>query len=212
MRAGLNPMLRFRTTPDELRRLDLSHPTAAGSNLIYCHEGTIVTGATKVFRTGDRNFRYEGSAMTYYYFHGTPENKARDRAENVVSLWGDYRFCEANLMRNEHQFTTFRQKYPAFTAAMTNSFLARSGKSREIEAPFFMMRLNDLVPDYGLYVPFDASASVRSDMKKCNFEDVNRANQSTQLLLRVSMAIDQEIFRDEAEFTIDMIKLGDLSG
>ena len=200
-------MLRFRTLPEELAELDLGDPIAAGSNTIYLHNGTLVTGATKVFRTGDRSFAYEGCGMTYYYFHGSAENKLRDTAENVVTIWGDYRMCEANLLNNDHKFEAFRRKYPVFTASIMNSLLARAGRHEEIEAPFYMMQMYEGIPDYALYVPFDPNVSMRNDIAVCNFEDVNSAHEATQLLLRVSMAIDKEIFADETRFFLDTLQL-----
>ena len=70
-----------------------------------------------------------------------------------------------------------------------------------------MMQMYKGIPDYALYVPFDPNVSVRNDIAVCNFEDVNRAHEATQLLLRVSMAIDKEIFADEALFLVDMLQL-----
>lgn len=207
MKTGLNPMLRFRTRHEELAELDLGAPLAAGSNTIYIHDGTLVTGATKVFRTCDRSFAYEGCGMTYYYFHGLPENKQRDSADNIATLWGDYRMCEANLLNHDRRFESFRRKYPVFTTSIMNSLLARAGRHEDIEAPFYMMQMHEGVPDYALYVPFDPNVSVRNDIEVCNFDDVSCAHDATQLLLRVSMAIDKEIFTDEARFIVDILQL-----
>ena len=111
-------------------------------------------------------------------------------------------------MDDERKFEAFRQKYPTFTSSLMNTFLARAGKSDDVDAPYFMSRMSEEAPDYALYVPFDSRVSVRDDMQKCNFQDVNSAHLATQLLLQISMQIDKEIFANEAEFTIDMLELG----
>ncbi len=200
-------MLRFRTRPKELAELNLGAPLAAGSNAIYIHDGTLVTGATKVFKTGDSSFDYEGCGMTYYYSHGTRENKQRDSADYIITLWGDYRMCEANILNHDRKFESFRNKYPIFTASIINSLLARTGRHEDIETPFYMMQMHEGVPDYALHVPFDPNVSVSNDIAVCNFDDVNCAHDATQLLLRVSMVIDKEIFADEARFMADIRQL-----
>jgi len=70
------------------------------------------------------------------------------------------------------------------------------------------MQMNAAMPDCFVYEPFGPSFSVKKDIEACNFDSVNAADQGTQLLLRISMAIDKEIFANEAEFTADMLQLG----
>ena len=204
-------MLCFKTTSAQLAEMNLGTAISAGTQKIYIHDGTVVTGVSKVFQTGDSAFAYEGCAMTYYYNHGSPQNKVRDTATSVTTLWGDYRILEANLLKGDN-LQRFQGKYPIIVQAMMNTFYARTGKHDMIEAPFYLDRLSSDVVDYGLIVPFPATQSVKMDLQQCNFVDVKQACQATQLLLNASMGLDQEVNSDEAQFFVDMLKMSVASG
>jgi hypothetical protein len=155
---------------------------------LHIQEGDDHVGALKYFDEGI----FSGRTMAYYYSQHRSGHKASDNASDVFSIWENLDDILSIVSKDQ---TVLKKHIPIANRLLINTLLLASERipTEQADAWLWPDRLTDPSgTNYTLYVTIRGDIKVTEDIIVANTVDINKAHPATQMLIRLSMALDQE--------------------
>jgi hypothetical protein len=155
---------------------------------LHIHEGDDHVGAFKYF---DEGF-FRGNTMSYYYLQHRSGHKAADNASDVFSIWDNLDDIFSIVTEDQ---SVLEEHIPVTNRLLINTFLLVSEQIPIEQADAWLWPDSLTDPsglNYTLYVAIRGDIKVTEDIILANTVDINKAHPATQMLIRLSMALDQE--------------------